>query len=206
MTKLIMAYDTETTGLWDFKGDIFGSNQPNLVQLGYKVWDSKKNVIFEAGHLVDTTQHSSWNGIEEGAYNAHHITEENVRLYGMRPQIAMMQWQEWCERCSLFIAHNDAFDTKVMQCFAKRTGFNPDVFSTGSKFCTMQSLTNVCKVPNPNGRGGFKWPQLIEAYTFAFGRAFEDAHNALADVNACGDLFWWMHEKGLVRLSGDIDG
>lgn len=202
MTDLIMFYDTETTGVTDFKSAYDAPHQPNLIQLGYKVQDPHtRAVIYEVGHLVNTTGFQEWNGIEPGAEAVHHITEKDVRTYGHTPKHTMNHFLFWAELCGTFIAHNDQFDTRIMQCFAKRAGFSPDVFGTGRKFCTMQFTTNICKIPNAKGYGN-KWPKLIEAYCNLVNKnGFPDAHNALADVNACSDIFWKLVDKGLLAIN-----
>lgn len=200
MGNLIMVYDTETTGIWNFKGSWNDDAQPNLVQLGYKVYDRNKEVIFEIGHLVDTTRDPSWSGIEPGAQAIHGITEEMVKLYGTTPHKTMASFNYWAEKCSLFVAHNDPFDTKVMMRFAARAEWNPQVFHGAEKYCTMMTSTDICKIPGPRGN---KWPKLNEAYPFFMnGEQFKGAHNALADVNACGDIFWQHVERGHYVLNG----
>ena len=194
MSNLIMFYDTETTGLGDFKKAWNDDCQPNLLQLGYKVYDpGSREVVFEIGHLVNTTVHASYKGIDEGAFNAHGITEEMVKKYGTKPHIAARNFVHWADQCSVFVAHNDSYDTRVMQCFMHRAGYSPTVFEGRQKFCTMMSLVPIAQIPNPNGRAGFKWPKLDEAYRKIINPVgFGNAHNALADVNACADLFWWL--------------
>jgi DNA polymerase-3 subunit epsilon len=195
---LIMVYDTETTGLWDFKANWNAPHQPHLVQLGYKIYDFEGNTIFEIGHLVNSTIMPNWGGIDPGAYEAHHIKEELLPQWGWSPEDSMSLFQRWANRCCLHIAHNDDYDFKVMQLFALRCGWDPNIFP-GDRFCTMKFTTNICKVPNPKGFGN-KWPKLIEAYRHFFGKDFEDAHNALADVNACAAIYWHLVKLELVRL------
>lgn len=198
-----MFYDTETSGLPDFRADYAANSQPCLLQLGYKVVEPQtRAVIFEIGHLVDSTRLPQWNGIEPGAQAVHNINEDMVRAYGIDPQKSYEGFQKWVERCSTFIAHNDSFDTRIMNCHAKRLGFHPDTFQQRNKFCTMQFTTNICKIPN--GKGGVKWPKLIEAYcNLVDSKGFKDAHNALADVIACEEIFWKLVDKGFLEVSFD---
>lgn len=201
MGELIMVYDTETSDKSDWGAPFNASSQPNLLQLGYKVYSRDKKVVFEVGHLVDTTVFNTWAGIAQGAFDIHGITKESIQLYGWNPDKTMALWAEWSERCDLFVAHNDQFDSGIMQCFAFRAGWNPDVFKSQKKYCTMKTSVQHVKAPYPNGRGGYKWPKLNEAYPyFMDGAQFKDAHNALADVNACGDIFWAHVERGIYVL------
>lgn len=44
------------------------------------------------------------------------------------------------------------------------------------------------------GFGGYKNPNLQEAYKHFFGVEFEGAHDAMADVRACRDVFFKLNE------------
>lgn len=196
MRDLIMVYDTETSGLWDFKAAWNANHQPNLVQLGLKVYTPERKVVFEAGINVDTTLFPSWNGIHPEAEKVHGITESLLKAYGDTPEYAADVFLKWASQSKLFIAHNEPFDYKIMQCFLSRVGYNPDFYNGGQKYCTMMSSTNICKIPNPKGYGN-KWPKLDEAYPFFFnGKKFDNAHNALADVNPCAEIFWEHVDRG----------
>lgn len=197
---LIMVYDTETSGLWDFKAAWNAEHQPNLVQLGIKVYTPKREVVFETGINVNTTEFPSWNGIAPEAQNVHGISEELLRAYGDTPEYAAETFLKWANRCNLFVAHNEQFDYKIMQCFLQRAGYSPDFYAGANKYCTMMTSTNICKVPSPNGRG-YKWPKLNEAYPHFFnGKQFDNAHNALADVNPCAEIFWVHIDRGYFVL------
>lgn len=196
--KLTMFFDTETSGLWDFKGAFNSTKQPFLMQLGYKIYDDQRRVIHEIGCLVNTTDQEGFD-LQEGAYNAHHISKEMCRDYGYNPKRVMNEFQHWADRCDTFVAHNTQFDVNVLQCFAFRENYNPgEVFGQKNKLCTMLISTPICKIPNAKGYGN-KWPKLIEAYLSLVSKTpFADAHNALADVNACADIFFALEDKGLI--------
>ena len=59
-------------------------------------------------------------------------------------------------------------------------------------FCTMRAMTNVVKIPSPRG---YKWPKLSEAYRFLFNRDLEGAHDAMADVRACAEIYFEFHKR-----------
>ncbi|HUV85413.1 MAG TPA: hypothetical protein VMV86_06875, partial [Methanosarcinales archaeon] len=48
-------------------------------------------------------------------------------------------------------------------------------------YCTMLEGTDICKIPSFRGN---KWPTLKELHKHLFNEDFEDAHDALADVEA----------------------
>jgi DNA polymerase-3 subunit epsilon len=197
---LIMVYDTETTGKSDFKASWNADHQPCIVQLGYKVYNSNRDVLFEIGHLVNSTVLPQWRGIEPEAYNIHKITEDMILRYGWSPVDSISLFQRWANRCKLFVGHNEDFDNGIVRTHAFRCGWSPDLFQ-GSRYCTMKSTTHICKIPSPKGFG-FKWPKLNEAYPHFFpGESFKNAHNALADVNPTAEIFWKLVDLELVRLT-----
>lgn len=185
--SLIIFYDTETTNKTDFKASYDAPHQPDLVQLGYKVYDiDSREVVFEIGHLVDTRSFPSFNMSAEA--QAVHGISPALLDHGWTPNDSISLFQRWLNRSSIRVAHNEQFDSRVMQCFSKRAGWSPDIFTTNKPFCTMQNTTSICKIP---GKYGVKWPTLAEAYAFFMdGASFGGAHNALVDVNACADIFW----------------
>ena len=63
------------------------------------------------------------------------------------------------------------------------------------KICTMKCSTDFCKLP---GKKGFKSPRLSELHQVLFGTGFDNAHNAMADVEATARCFWKLKEKNLV--------
>ena len=63
--------------------------------------------------------------------------------------------------------------------------------------CT-ELTANVCKLPG--GRGGkFKFPTLIELYSFLFDESFSEAHNASADVEATARAFFELVRIGIIN-------
>lgn len=198
--ELIMFFDTETTGLSDFKAPYNAPQQPNLVQLGYKVCDPKtRETIFEKGLLVNTTIHATYS-MSPDAERVHGISTEAVQKWGYTPSAAMAEFLFWLNLSKLLVAHNKQYDIMIMQCFAFRFGFSPALFEDISTYCTMLTSTNICKIPSANGRG-YKWPKLNEAFPhFMDGQQFSGAHNALVDVNACSDIFWKHIDMGIANV------
>ena len=90
------------------------------------------------------------------------------------------------------VAHNIIFDKKVVVYSSKCMGipkediklFEDIVNKHG--FCTKESSTDLCKIPNTSGyyadTGGYKWPKLEELYKFLFGEEAGQTHYANDDV------------------------
>ena len=64
------------------------------------------------------------------------------------------------------------------------------------KYCTMKGSTDYCRLP---GKKGYKSPRLSELHQVLFGKGFEDAHNAMADVEATERCFWKLKSLGVIR-------
>jgi len=95
-----------------------------------------------------------------------------------------------------------------------------DLFSSKRHICTMMESVNVCKLPpkfrtnkpTSSSKGGagtgppsYKWPSLAEAYGFVTNTngkqgALENAHDALADSEACLEIFRYLVEHGHVSM------
>jgi DNA polymerase III epsilon subunit-like protein len=68
--------------------------------------------------------------------------------------------------------------------------------------CTMLSSVDFCQLP---GRyGSFKWPQLQELHKILFGKEFDSAHDALADVVACGDCLFELIKRDVITLHQEL--
>ncbi len=53
----------------------------------------------------------------------------------------------------------------------------------------------------PGEYGAYKWPQLQEAYKHFFNKEFDNAHDALADVTACKDVYFAIQNSNSNSLS-----
>jgi DNA polymerase III epsilon subunit-like protein len=93
------------------------------------------------------------------------------------------------------VAHNIEFDEHIIGAELLRTKL-ASPFAAAQKICTMKSSAAYCRIPN--GRGGYKWPNLTELYTNLFQTGFPEAHDALVDVKACADCFFELKRKGVV--------
>lgn len=79
------------------------------------------------------------------------------------------------------IGHNVDFDKNMLQAEAKRHRIDFD-FEGIMRLDTMKSSTGL--IP-----GKKKRPKLQELYTFLFGKPFDGAHDAMADIRATKDCF-----------------
>jgi len=99
-------------------------------------------------------------------------------------------------------AYNCQYDKGVITAECARVG---KVYEGIEKVrCAMLPLVNVCKIPFPSKRAGFKWPKLAEAYNHFFQKPFAGMHNALGDVFATIDILRAFDPWGQAeRVVGD---
>lgn len=188
---MILAFDTETTGKADFSAPESANHQPHIVQLGAILFDDSWNVRAELNLIIKP---DGWT-VPDEASAIHGITTAIANACGVPLSTAMSCFQGLFKVAKVCVAHNIDFDSLVVSAnFMRLTqcvGIGSDIRERG--FCTMHAMTPICKLP---GRyGDYKWPKLQEAYQHAFGETFGGAHDAMADVRACGRLYRWIQER-----------
>ena len=181
---MILFFDTETTGLVNFKAPSSDPSQPRLVQIGMIVCEDSGEEVFQFGAIIKPDGFE----IPAKASEVHGITNLKAKLSGIGLGIVLPIFSYWMGRCELQVCHNFKFDKAVMESELVRVGFG---YLNALYFCTMQEMTGVCKLRQATSNR-FKWPKLQEAYKFIFGRNFDKAHDALADVRACKELYFWL--------------
>lgn len=209
---MMLFIDTETTGKYDFKLPLDHPSQPHLVQLAAYLAEDDTDTGDRCRHVAslnEIVRPELYRSIEPGAEAVHGISLERATALGKPVHEVLdqlMRLVEHADRSMLdgrFIAHNTAFDLRILMSTLTRAGREHDAITlnTLKPFCTMQSLTTRMRLPNKwnNGRS-FKWPTLDEAYAFCFGRPISDRekHSAMVDLLACKDIFehgraqeWW---------------
>jgi DNA polymerase III epsilon subunit-like protein len=102
---------------------------------------------------------------------------------------------------STIIGHNISFDINVVGAELLRIGSDFRIDSKPS-ICTMLSSMNYCAIPNPHQhRYGdpYKWPKLQELHKKLFGVEFEDAHDAMADIEATKRCFFELVKRNIIK-------
>lgn len=188
---MYLFFDTETTGFYHKKKELWDSEQPGLVQLAAMLDDEDRNTIGEINVIV-----KSGVEISSGAMKAHGITEEKVEKDGIKLSTAIASFEELVLKAQKVIAHNIEFDINIMQVQYFRSNIPIIQLFTKERICTMKITTNILKIP---GRFGYKWPRLDEAYKILVDeKGFEGAHDAMIDVKACREVFYKLLDQGKI--------
>lgn len=185
-------FDTETTGVpKDWKAPITSfDNWPRIVQIAWLIYDCRGNQIKKNEFVIKPSGFE----IPTEASNVHGITTKYAFEAGSAIKDALIKFEQDCEKSKYLIAHNINFDSNVLGAeFLRTFGRNP--LTKIDQLCTMEASTDFCKIP---GKKGYKWPKLSELHIQLFGVNFEDAHNALADVEATAKCYWEMKRLELI--------
>jgi DNA polymerase-3 subunit epsilon len=197
--NLVCAYDTETTGLPDWKNPSDSHHQPHLVQLAAILADEDTGKVISTLDLI--IQPDGWDIPQEVA-DIHGITNEIANEVGVNEMIAVALFLQMVGSAKR-LAHNRTFDQRIIRIATKRY-FPENVQEKWAEKenhdCTMIMAKPIMQM-EPKGRYGYKSPKLSEAYQHFMGKELQDAHSAIADARACLDIYFAM--KGLTSADTD---
>lgn len=170
-----LCFDTETTGLFNFKEPADAPGQPRLAHLAMILAD-------ENGIEIDRTdlyvQPKGWTmPAEAGAVNG--LTTEFLRENGTPINIVLEAYADEIRSGRIAVAYNAQYDLKVMRGEMRRAGMD-DLFEQTQNICVMRPMIKLCNIPKANG-AGIKFPKLVEAMAY-FGHKLEGAHRAMNDA------------------------
>ena len=183
-------FDTETTGFPQDKLPLDDPAQPHIIQIAAMLDDENGNNKASMNVIIN----ADCGTVPEGAYNVHKISEEIYKKFGVSYMVALASFNSLVQCADVIVAHNIAFDLKLLKTAYARLGklerFASEIQSK-PQFCTMLATIDVVKIPSPRGRGGYKWPKLDEAYRVLVNPSgFSGAHDAFEDVKACREVFY----------------
>lgn len=194
MGKLILAFDTETTGLPDWQSPSESETQPHIVQLAAALVDEDTRAIKQSMNVI--VQPSGWT-ISQEMTDIHGISHDQAMDEGIPEPLALdMFLALWNGRTR--IAHNSTFDNRIIRIATKRYSDEQtiDRWAEGSQgnewYCTCINARKVM---------GGKSPKLEEAYKHFTGKDLENAHSAEADMLACLDVYFGIQDSVLAKTA-----
>jgi DNA polymerase-3 subunit epsilon len=185
---LVLAFDTETTGLplWHEPSD--GADQPHVVQLAMELCTAGGEVIEVYDRIINIGI-----PIPPEMTAIHGITDE-MAAAGIDPKQALADFFAFVERADVVTGFNVSLDLRMMRIqSARHLGQKWDC--PKSTFDTCFAATSVCRIPaKPGARSKFKKPNLTEAVRHFFGEDHAGAHNALHDATAARRLYFALRD------------
>ena len=191
-----MFFDTETTGVpKDYKAPIADlNNWPRLVQLAWILCDENGKQLASYNQIIKPDGFN----IPTDASNVHKITTDIAIAQGVDLSEALKQFVEVTQLANIIIGHNVGFDIKILGAELLRIHSDFQIMNKPS-MCTMLSSVNYCAIPNNQNWGEkYKWPKLQELHKKLFGYEFDDAHDAMADIQATQKCFFEMIKRKII--------
>lgn len=182
MESLIF-FDTETTGLPDWKAQSGEKHQPHIVQLAAVQVDAETKKIIQSIDLI--VKPDGWE-IPQDTIDIHGITNEIALEVGIDErdvlEIFLNLW-----RGSKRVAYNTTFDNRIIRIATKRYSDEEtiDYWKNGDYACAMITSKKAM---------GVKSVKLVDAYKHFTGEELEGAHSAMADTLACMQVFFAVED------------
>jgi len=200
--KIAIGYDTETTGLPNWSMPSEDPSQPRVMSLAAQLFDDATGVMIDEMDVL--IKPDGWE-IPELIANLTGITTEMCEATGVPMEQALNQFVEMWKRADHRVAHNDAFDMRMIRIEIMRhptysmekvgeVSF-ADYWKKAPAYCTMVNSTKLVNLPPTEkmiraGRRTPKSPNMTEAYRFFTGKELENAHSARADMEACKAVYF----------------
>lgn len=197
---MILIYDTETTGLPNFKSPSDADDQPHIVQFAAILVDPVTRIERASIDLI--VKPDGWTIPDEVAA-IHGITNEIAESCGVSERLVADLFLGLRAKATVEVAHNIGFDRRIMRIACLRhlamTREEIEATEAGKVFCTMKESTDLVNMP-PTPKmlaAGFtkpKPPKLSECVMHFFGEELDGAHNALNDVRGCARVYFHLQD------------
>lgn len=195
MLEPALVFDTEASGFYRKNLSNNHKSQNGIVQLAFRLFDPYAEIKMEYNSIIFPEYFTS---IDSRAQKVHGISIEDCMMWGIPLREAMGIFYKALKRCKVIVAHNISFDIKFIKASFECLGVGEPAMQyldSVPKYCTMGHATDVLKLPYKNGQNGNKKPSLSECYTHFFDKEIENAHDAMADVKACADVYFKLREN-----------
>lgn len=197
----IGVYDTETTGLPDWKQPSEAEHQPHLTDLCYLLFSKEGELIESMDALI---RPDGW-VIPQDVEELTGLSTDFLTINGIPEREALAMFGRINKQADVRVAHNANFDERIMRIGISRY-FGKDVadkFKEKPIYCTANATKNIVKCPpteamlNSRFRNTFKTPNMQEALSFFCpGEVIGQAHRARPDAEACAKVFFAMQARG----------
>lgn len=199
MGRMFLSFDVETSGLPLFKEPSEHPDQPHIVQIGARLIDIETR---EPMLTLDTIIKPNGWTIPSEVAAIHGITTERALAEGIPEHEALATFDDMWRQAEFRLAYNASFDDRILRiAYMRHVGFGrADEWKDGAVKCSARMATPIVNMAPTDrmmaaGRYTAKMPKLAEAYRFFFGRDLENAHSALADVDASTAIYFAILDR-----------
>lgn len=207
--KLIV-FDTETTGLIPKKSSLYSKkvNNPYIVQLSWLVFDSIENKLDGTyDYIVKLPEGIT---IPKEASDIHKITNEIMKEKGHDIGFVLGKFYNDLIKCNMLIAHNIAFDKKMLSIEFYRNGYGKHFIKNKyNEYCTMTMGTPICNITmisKWNGKPFVRFCKLIELHQKLFNETPNNLHNSLIDILVCFRCYYKMYNgKDILTIDNNLN-
>jgi len=199
----LLIFDTETTGLPKSREQAIKGpdNWPHIVAIAWTVIDSDNDyaTVSSESYIIKP----EWT-IPADSTAIHGISQAKATAEGT--PLSTVIGKFLAVEHDIMVAHNMEFDYNVLInaiVWDLKLGF-PNL---KRRFCTMETMRNVLKVPFANGRG-YKPPKLSELYQYVMNKpaVTESLHNAQYDTQLLAEIVKnSIYIRGVMGLSAADD-
>jgi len=158
------------------------AGQPRLAMLAYATVDGD---VESYGDPI-MVQPNGWR-MSPDAAAATGLTTERLALEGKPVREALDAYAHLVDTGHVIVAYGAPHHMKLMRGEMRRAGFS-DNYERTQYIDLMGAMTDVCRLPSPSGRKGFKFPKFAEALAH-FGRPCPDVRDASFDVHESVFMF-----------------
>ena len=200
----ILVFDTETTGIPNFRLQSDHPSQPHIVQLAMSERNYPGDVNnYTRSYIIKPDGYS----ISEDTSAIHGITQKYAEDYGNDIRTIVNEFWGISSICDAWCAFNGGFDIKMIRIESLRIGMSREKIAELElpMFDPCRLLTPIMNLPPTRKMvsAGFnkpKPPNLAEAYRYCFGEDFSGAHNAEHDVAATARILRYLIDRDLFKI------
>ncbi len=191
---LFLLFDTSSNGKpADYKASVRDTaNWPRMTHLAWNLMNDKGQIIKSANDLIKPKGYE----LNEGMAERHRLTKSAITKEGKDLKVCVEAFMQIVPEADMVFAHNLALNQGIVGAESDRSGVI-DRLSSADAYCLMQETTYYCALPGR--RGKYKWPSLPELHQRIFGKSYQNAGHAEADLNALGRCFIVLYKTKVLE-------
>ena len=144
-----LIFDTETTGIPNYKLPVNHPSQPYIVQLAALLCDDDARTLAQLNVIIRSDMTNRFTIPPELA-KIHGISQELSDQAGVKWDNALTLFNDLYDNCDMLVAHNIDFDLRMLRrYFGPVVAGTPsgDYYSLKPSFCTKEASTDIVKAP-----------------------------------------------------------